>query len=36
MTETQRYNPYPVLHAERIYLRRPTLKEANASASPRS
>ena len=30
MTETQRYNPYPVLHAERIYLRRPTLKDANA------
>jgi len=29
MTETQRYNPYPVLHAERIYLRRPTLKDAN-------
>ncbi len=30
MTETQRFNPYPILHAERIYLRRPTLQDANA------
>jgi RimJ/RimL family protein N-acetyltransferase len=29
MTETQRFNPYPVLHAKRVYLRRPTLDDAN-------
>ncbi len=29
MTETQRFNPYPVLHAKRIYLRRPALDDAN-------
>ena len=29
MTETQHFNPYPVLHAKRVYLRRPTLDDAN-------
>ncbi len=29
MTETQRYNTFPELRGERIYLRRPTLKDAN-------
>ncbi len=28
MTETQRYNTYPSLRGERVYLRRPTLKDA--------
>ena len=27
MTETQRFNTYPVLHGGRVYLRRPTLKD---------
>jgi len=29
MTETQRYNIYPVLRGERIYLRHPTLKDTH-------
>jgi [ribosomal protein S5]-alanine N-acetyltransferase len=29
MTETQRYNTFHVLRGERIYLRRPTLRDAN-------
>ena len=28
MTETKRYNSYPSLHGERVYLRRPTLEDA--------
>ena len=28
MTETQRHNAYPVIRGERVYLRRPTMKDA--------